>query len=597
MSTAQLPIGAGYLAQDVAAEEVLTPEDLGEEQRMMIHAIKDFAVKDVMPVVSEIEKRNIDVIRPLFRKAAELGIFMAEVPEEYGGLGLSVLSIAGMNESRSALGPLASTVFAHQGIGTLPLINFGTKAQIEQYLDRCMSGEIMAAFALTEPSSGSDAMNIRTTAVLNETGTHFYVNGSKQFITNAGWADLFILFAKVNGTAFTAFLLERDSPGLTVGENEKLLGLHGSSVCGLTLNDVKIPAENVLGEVGMGHKVAMCTLNLGRMKMAANCAGSAKKALEVAAQYAAEREQFGTTLHNFGAIQAKLGEMAARVYAAESVAYRTAGLVYTALEAMGEEEKKTINAKLKTLTEFSVECALAKVFGAETYNKVADETLQIHGGYGFSEEYPAAKMYRDARITRIYEGTSEICRLSAAKTILRKLSTLDTPLAAALESATNMDEAAGSSTPVEGLRVVQQQIALLKQIYRRLLRLLVDRFGPEQLLDNENQQYLLSLSDIAMEIYAAESSVLRVLKLQHHHMHGSAEMPEAMARLCFERAADRVRQESTEILAALFEDRALDDELQILEKHLPAPINRMRLQQFIARELVANNGALPEYHN
>ena len=401
--------GLAFLTEPTAPADVVIPDDMGEDERLLMRTIQEFAAQEVVPLLDQIEQRDESVVLSLFRKAADLGIFMAEVPEEHGGLGLSVLAIAGMSESRSALGGLASTVFAHQGIGTLPLINFGTPAQIEKYLSRCMDGTLMAAFALTEPSSGSDAMNIKTTATLDPSGDVYVVNGSKQWITNAGWADVFILFAKVDGTHFTAFLLERETAGLTVGGHEHLLGLHGSSVCALNLDDVRIPAGNVLGEVGKGHKVALCTLNLGRMKMAANCAGTAKKALALATEYASERQQFGQPLTEFGLIQRKLAEMAARAYAAESVAYRTAGLVYARAEAATQP---SLDLKLKALAEFAAECAMSKVFGSETCHALADELLQVFGGNGFSEDYPAARMYRDTRITRIYEGTSEICRLS-----------------------------------------------------------------------------------------------------------------------------------------------------------------------------------------
>ncbi|MBN4046882.1 acyl-CoA dehydrogenase family protein [bacterium AH-315-P07] len=310
--------GASYLFQNATPEEITTPEDMDEEQRMMMKSIRDFAEKDVMPVIDEVDARNIDVVRPLFKKAADLGIYMAEVPEEYGGLGLSVLGIAGMMESRSYLGSLSSTVFAHQGIGSLPLINFGTPEQVDKYLEPLMTGEMMAAFALTEPGSGSDAMNIKTTATLNEEGTHYIVSGSKQWITNAGWADLFILFAKVDGQQFTAFLMEREFGGVNVQKNEDLLGIRGSSVCAIILEDVPIPIENVLGEIGKGHLVALCTLNLGRMKMATNCVGGGKKALICAAKYAKERYSQGNPIAEFGIIQQKLADMAMRLYASQS---------------------------------------------------------------------------------------------------------------------------------------------------------------------------------------------------------------------------------------------------------------------------------------
>ena len=407
--------GASFLIDQVEPEDIVCPEDMGDDERLLMRSIKEFAEQEVEPMFDEIDRRNIDVIRPLFKKAADLGLFMAEVPEALGGLGLSLLAIAGMSESRSYLGGLSSTVFAHQGIGTLPLINFGTKAQIDRYLARCMNGDLMAAFALTEPGSGSDAMNIKTTAVLNADGTHYVVNGEAvDYERRLGRS----VHPVRQGRRHRLLRVppRAGQPGLTIGDHEKLLGLQGSSVCAMQLDDIAIPVENLLGEVGKGHKVAMCTLNLGRMKMSANCAGTAKKILATTTQYATERRQFGHPIADFGLIQRKLADMAARAYGAESVAYRTAGLVYTATEALGSSGVDSLDLKLQTLTEFSVECAMAKVVGSETYNGLADEALQVYGGNGYSEEYPAARWYRDSRITRIYEGTSEICRLGIAKT-------------------------------------------------------------------------------------------------------------------------------------------------------------------------------------
>lgn len=597
MSTVQQHRGAGFLIEDPAPEDVLTPEDMNEEQRMMMRAIEDFAKKEVHPVVAEVENRNWDVIGPLFKKAADMGIFMAEVPEEYGGLGLSVLAIAGMNESRSYLGPLASTVFAHQGIGTLPLINFGTRDQIDRYLQKCMNGDLMACFALTEPSSGSDAMNIKTTAVLSEDGTHYVVNGSKQFITNAGWAGLFILFAKVDGEAFSAFLLDGDTPGLTVGENEKLLGLKGSSVCGLTLEDVKIPVGNLLGEVGKGHKVALCTLNLGRLKMSANCAGSSKKVLECATQYASERHQFGKPIAEFGLMQTKIAEMAARTYAAESVAYRTAGMVYQAIEAMGEEARQSIDTKLKVLTEFSIECAFAKVFGAETFNAAADEALQIHGGYGYSEEYKPAQYYRDSRITRIYEGTSEICRMTAMKAILKRSGASGLDIASVVDGLVPPDRSDSGEGRGKDLSAIREQVCDFKKLFLHLYGRLMDSVGAESILDDEHQQYLGSLATIAIETYAAESTVLRVLKLSSGRSSDETALPEALARLFFERAGDIIRRESSEILGSLYEAGDLRKELHAVQGWLPLPAGRNGLRAHIARSIVERRGALPSYTN
>ena len=581
--------GAGFLVDRVEPEDIVCPEDMGDDERLLMRSVREFAEQEVVPLFDEIDRRNIEVIRPLFKKAADLGLFMAEVPEVHGGLGLSLLAIAGMSESRSYLGGLSSTVFAHQGIGTLPLINFGTDAQIGRYLARCMNGDLMAAFALTEPGSGSDAMNIKTAAVLNAEGTHYVVNGAKQWITNAGWADLFILFAKVDGTAFSAFLLERDTPGLTIGDHEKLLGLDGSSVCAMQLDDVAIPVDNLLGEIGKGHKVAMCTLNLGRMKMSANCAGTAKKILATTTQYATERQQFGHPISDFGLIQRKLADMAARAYSAESVAYRTAGLVYTATEALGQSGADSLDLKLQTLTEFSVECAMAKVIGSETYNGLADEALQVYGGNGYSEEYPAARWYRDSRITRIYEGTSEICRLGIAKTVLKRAAKGQLPLREALAglSRTTGDR---SGDTVPSLRTL---VGDLKQVFVFVLGEVWTGVDDTQLLDPDHQQFLGSLADIAIETYRAESTVLRVSKLAGARPDADLCVEAALARLVFFGAADRVRQESTEILAALLDADRLTAALDRVVAWLPTPVGLIDTRALVVRDLVARKGALP----
>ncbi len=580
--------GASFLIDQVCPEDVVCPEDMSDDERLLMRSIKEFAEQEVVPRYDEIDRRNIDVIRPLFKKAAELGLFMAEVPEALGGLGLSVLAIAGMSECRSYLGGLASTVFAHQGIGTLPLINFGTPDQIDRYLPRCMDGDLMAAFALTEPGSGSDAMNITTSAVLNAAGTHYVVNGAKQWITNAGWADLFILFAKIDGTAFSAFLLERQTPGLTIGDHEKLLGLQGSSVCALQLDDVAIPVNNLLGEVGKGHKVALCTLNLGRMKMAANCAGTSKKILAATTQYAMERRQFGRPIAEFGLIQRKLADMAARAYGAESVAYRTAGLVYTAAEAEGAEGGGSLDRKLETLAEFSTECAMAKVIGSETYHGLADDALQVYGGNGYSEEYPAARWYRDSRITRIYEGTSEICRLSIAKTILTRAERGRLALRDAVAGLTPpAREPAGSD-----LVTLRAGVDRLKHLFLFVIGEVWEQVEPPQLLAPTHQQYLGSLADIAIEIYLAESTVLRVSKLTAARPTSDLRLESALATLVFYKAADRVRQESTEVLCALLDAHRRPDALDRMTAWLPAPVGLLETRALIARELVARHGVV-----
>ena len=585
MTTTPQPRGARFLVDAVEPRDVVCPEDMGDDERLLMRSIREFAEQEVAPRLDEIDRRDVDVIRTLFRKAADLGIFMAEVPEAHGGLGLSPLAVAGMNECRSLLGGLASTVFAHQGIGTLPLVNFGTPAQIDRYLDRCMRGELMAAFALTEPEAGSDAMSIRTTAVLDAEKKHYVVNGSKQWITNAGWADLFILFAKVDGAAFSAFLLERDTPGVTVGPHERLLGLQGSSVCAMQLDDVAIPVENLLGAVGQGHRVALCTLNVGRMKMGANCAGSAKKVLAATTRYAAGRRQFGRPIAEFGLIQRKLADMAARAYGAESVAYRTAGLVYAAVDRL-DRGADALDVKLRTFAEFSVECAMAKVIGSEAYHAAADDALQVYGGYGFSEEYPAARWYRDSRITRIYEGTSEICRLSIARTLLRR----------AGRGGLDLREAAGAPTPGRlpppdaGLAALRAGVGGLKHVFRFVFGQIRGALDDARLLDPGNQPYLAGLADIAMETYLAESTVLRVSKQWEGRPGGEAEAEAAIARIVFFRSTERIRQEAAELLGSLLRGARLAAALERLAACLPVPVGLVESRAQVAQALVDRGG-------
>lgn len=585
MTTTPQSRGARFLVDAVEPRDVVCPEDMGDDERLLMRSIREFAEQEVAPRLDEIDRRDVDVIRTLFRKAADLGIFMAEVPEAHGGLGLSPLAVAGMNECRSLLGGLASTVFAHQGIGTLPLVNFGTPAQIDRYLDRCMRGELMAAFALTEPEAGSDAMSIRTTAVLDAEKKHYVVNGSKQWITNAGWADLFILFAKVDGGAFSAFLLERDTPGVTVGPHERLLGLQGSSVCAMQLDDVAIPVENLLGAVGQGHRVALCTLNVGRMKMGANCAGSAKKVLAATTRYAAGRRQFGRPIAEFGLIQRKLADMAARAYGAESVAYRTAGLVYAAVDRL-DRGADALDVKLRTFAEFSVECAMAKVIGSEAYHAAADDALQVYGGYGFSEEYPAARWYRDSRITRIYEGTSEICRLSIARTLLRR----------AGRGGLDLREAAGAPAPGRlpspdaGLAALRAGVGGLKHVFRFVFGQIRGALDDARLLDPGNQPYLAGLADIAMETYLAESTVLRVSKQWEGRPGGEAEAEAAIARIVFFRSTERIRQEAAELLGSLLRGARLAAALERLAACLPVPVGLVESRAQVAQALVDRGG-------
>jgi len=575
--------------QDTHTDEVVTPEDLGDEERMLIESFRDFAERDVVPHLGDLESGDREVGRTLFRKAAELGVFMAEVPEEFGGLDLNVLAVTGMCSIRSNLGSLGSWVFAHQGIGMLPLVNFATEEQRERYLTPCMSGDILSAFALTEPGTGSDAMNITTRAVLNESGTHYVLNGAKQWITNAGVADIFIIFAKVDGEHFTAFILERDTPGLSIGADERLLGQHGTSVAALALQDVHVPVGNLLGEIGKGHKVAFCTLNVGRLKLATYAAGGARGAVEVAAKYAAERIQFGRPIGDFGAIQRKLGDMAARAYAAEAVAYRASGMVYHALEAAAVDGRPSLDQKLDTLSEFSAECAMAKVLASEAYSQLSDEAVQVFGGYGFSEEYPPAHMYRDSRITRIYEGTNEICRLYAQRATLRKAWGGRLDLDAGREQMRSQPEARSGPDAGEALAAYPEVIRGLKRTYLYLVQAVCDAVDRERMFEPENQQLVTSLADVAIEIFAAESTYLRAAKAAARDS-SDAGLLRALVRIYFGRATERARQEVHEVLPALFHGDDLRARLEQVREWLPLPSGLIEDRARVARALLEHGG-------
>ena len=591
--------GAAFLTGAADPARTVLPDDLGEEERKLVRTVEDFAEREVRPLLSRLVARDPEVSRGLFRKAAELGLFMAEVPKEDGGLDLSVLAVTGMLSSRANVGPLGTMIIGHQGIGMLPIVYFSTPDQKAKYLRGCMDGTLLSAFALTESRSGSDAMNIRARAVLDESGTHYVLNGAKEWISNGGWADLFVLFAKVDGRQFTAFLVERNTPGLTVAEPEQLLGQHGSSVCALSLENVRVPVGNVLGGIGKGYRVAFCTLNMGRLKLAASSATGAKLALEAAAKYAGERTQFGIPIARFGLIQRKLADMGARAYAAEAAAYRTAGLVYRALEELKARGSVTAEERLDTLSEYSAECAISKVYGSEAYNALADEALQIFGGYGLSEEYPPAKMYRDSRVSRIYEGTNEICRLHAQRAIFRKLGgESEGPIAMGkaldqLKQVLAVKRLARGKGSQGGVIPVLEAVAGLKRIYFILVEAAATEVGANELKDPARQQFLASLADVAMEIYASESVGLRVAKLEGTGSKEARAVRSDLAALVLERSAERVRAEARTVLGELYPGKEGGKRLSAVNKLVPAPVALVEPRARIAGWLVAHGGLLP----
>ncbi|HEY6004104.1 MAG TPA: acyl-CoA dehydrogenase family protein [Anaeromyxobacter sp.] len=506
--------GAEYLVSRPTKDDVFAPEDMTEEQRHIGRVAEGFVREHVFPKHERIERHEFDVVVELFRECGRLGLLMIDAPEAYGGLELDKVTSWHAAEKMGLAGSFSVSYSAHTGIATLPLVYYGTEAQKQRYLTRIVSGEWIAAYCLTEPDSGSDALGARAVATRSPDGKHWVLNGTKQFITNGSIADVFTVFAKVDRELFTAFLVERTFPGVKIGAEEKKLGIRGSSTTQVVLEDAKVPLENVLGEIGKGHKIAFNVLNVGRAKLGAAVTGAAKLAFEQGVAYANARRQFGKPIARFGAIQEKIADMAAGIYAAESVVYRLAGLVDDRLAALpkGAPAPDHYDAVQRGIEEYAVECAIAKVFCSDVLAAVVDEVVQIHGGYGFIQEYPAERYYRDERINRIFEGTNEINRLLVSGTILRRAAKGDFPLreealrAAEALSRRGEARAEGSSEPFGEERAL---LARLKDLF-----LLAAGAAAQRLREQvkEEQEVLLALADVAILVFALESAVLRAAR-------------------------------------------------------------------------------------
>lgn len=586
MTTADKTVkGGGFLLDDVTPEQVYTPEDFTEEHLMIAKTTEDFVVEQVVPELEKIEEHQFDISVRLLKEAGELGLLGADVPEEYGGIGLDKISSSLITEKFALAGSFSLSHGAHVGIGSLPIVFFGNEEQKAKYLPDLASGEKIAAYALTEPSAGSDALSAKTTAVLNEAGTHYVLNGEKQWITNAGFADVFVVYAKIDGEQFTAFIVEKDFEGVSTGPEEKKMGIKGSSTRTLILEDALVPKENVLGEIGKGHVIAFNILNLGRYKLGVGSVGGAKRAIEVSAAYANERKQFNIPISKFTLIQRKLAEMAVRTYAAESTIYRTGGLIDQALEALSDEEKKDGRAVGKAIAEYAIECSLNKFFATEVLDFVVDEAVQIHGGNGFMAEYEVEQMYRNSRINRIFEGTNEINRMLVPGTILRKAMKGELPL---LEQAGGLVEELMMMMPEEvGDEPLEQEKYILKnakKIFLMVAGLGAQKFGEK--LQRE-QELLANVADIVSDIYSIESCILRTEKAIARDGLEKAKQKLLYTEVFTQEAINRIEGLAKESLVAIEEGDTLRTMISILRKLTRHnPINVVQKNREIAARII-----------
>jgi butyryl-CoA dehydrogenase len=591
----QIAVAAGgsFLLDNRTPAEVFTPEDMNEEERQIAATAARFAREEILPATEAIEAKEPGVMAGLLRKAADLGFTAVDVPEEFGGLALDKVSSTSMTDHISILASFATAFGAHTGIASLPLVWYGTEEQKQRYLPKLASCEWIGSYGLSEASSGSDAMNIRTRAVLSADGTYYTLNGEKQWITNCGMASLYTVFAKIVDTQtgtekFSAFLIERNTPGLTVGAEEHKLGIHGSSTCPLVLSDCKVPAANLLGEAGKGHHIAFNVLNVGRFKLGVACVGGARHAIAHMVRYAKERHAFGKQICEFGMIQRKISASAVRLFAAESMAYRLAGMMDARLAQVSADRAHTAEENRKTVEEYAIECSILKVYGSEMLDLATDELVATMGGYGYVEEYPAERLYRDARINRIFEGTNEINRLIISGWVMKRAMKGQLPLMAAIKRVMDevMEPPSFDAVSEAGDELARETavLAAIKKIALFAAGVASQRFMTA--LDQE-QEVMADLADTISQIFALESALLRARKLAEAGK-ASGKTAAAMTGLLADESMGLAEQAARRVLAACAEGDMLRTQLTILRRLARfTPGDAVGMSRVVARAAIA----------
>lgn len=585
--------GGEFLIKESSFENTFVPEEMTEDQKMILSVVKDFIVNEIDPVAERLEKQEEGLNTSLLEKAGSLGLLGTHMPEQYGGMALDTNTNTIIADWLGYMGVgFTVAIAAHTGIGMLPILYFGTEEQKEKYLPKLISGELKAAYCLTEPGSGSDALGAKTRADLTPDGKHYLINGQKMWISNAGFADLFIVFAKISGEKFTGFIVERNSDGLTFGAEEEKMGIHASSTRQVFFENVKVPVENILGEIGKGHLIAFNALNIGRFKLCAMCIGGSRRAIALGIQYANERKQFDQPISNFGAIQYKIAEQTVRNFAVESALYRASQLLQDKKAALTAEGLDFAQATLKAAEEYAIECAILKVAGSESLDYVVDEMVQIHGGAGFSEEYPAARAYRDARINRIYEGTNEINRLLTVEMLLKRA------MKGSLDMVGPAWEVQKELATMPGFEQVEGVYGHEKKAVKdfKKIALMVAGGAAKMQMDGklnlkDEQMIIMNVADILIDLFIVESLLLRVEKLNTlSEKPHSQQVYDAILKVFIHDAQARISKNATDAIASFTEGDLQKTFLMGLKRFAKyPPVNVKSERETIARALISAN--------